>query len=157
GQRTAAAGVAESLVQDGIERIKRIDHTFDRLIESASAVRHAFWPGHILTASVWSPFRLPVVNLRLSSTGRQRQRRFPGEFCPAVWERARFAPSRPVSFPCARGAGAEDVGPLGMRLRPRTLVGASAFVPKLADAPSLPSSAGAGQSHLLPGFAARAG
>src|SRR5712671_2481518 len=43
GKRPAPAGVTESLLQDGIKRIKRIDHTFDGLIESARAVRHAFW------------------------------------------------------------------------------------------------------------------
>src|SRR5262249_33838101 len=95
GQRTALAGVTESLFHDGIERIERIDHTFDRLIESARAVRHAFWSGHILTASIWSPFCPPRRRtLRLSSTGRQRKHRFRAEFCPApVWDRGR--PARP--------------------------------------------------------------
>src|SRR6266852_946141 len=86
GQRTAPAGAPESLLQDGIERVKRIDHTFDGLIEPARAVRHAFWSGHILTASVWSPFRPPVVNLTVIVNRASTQTPVPGEVLPnSVW------------------------------------------------------------------------
>ena len=40
-RRTAPAGVTESLLQDGIERVERIDHTFDGLIEAARAFLRA--------------------------------------------------------------------------------------------------------------------
>src|SRR5215471_18520770 len=43
----------EPLLQRGIERIKRIGHTFDGLIELGRAARNGFWFGHILTASIW--------------------------------------------------------------------------------------------------------
>ncbi len=63
-RRTAPAGVTESLLQDGIERVERIDHTFDGLIEAARAARHAFWSGHILAASDLVAFpSAPLLNL----------------------------------------------------------------------------------------------
>src|SRR5262249_40765324 len=82
--RTAPAGVTESPLQDGLERIERIGHTFDGLIESARAVRHAFWSGHILTASAWSPFCPPrLFNLTVIVNGASTQTRFHARFRPA--------------------------------------------------------------------------
>src|SRR5712672_1390442 len=136
GKRTAAASVAESLLQDGIERIKRIDHTFDGVIESARAVRHAFWPGHVLTASVWSPFRPPVVNLTVIVNRASTQTPVPGGVLPSLSGSAGAFPPPVRVLRCAPGRwGGRNARTLGMRLRPCTLVGASAFVPKLADAP----------------------
>src|SRR5882672_12062027 len=111
GKRTAAASVAESLLQDGIERIKRIDHTFDGVIESARAVRHAFWPGHVLTASVWSPFRPPVVNLTVIVNRASTQTPVPGGVLPSLSGSAGAFPPPARLLRRARG----EVGAGGIR------------------------------------------
>src|SRR5713101_5077989 len=108
GKRTAAAGAPESLLQDGIERIKRIDHTFDGLIESARAARHVFWSGHVLTASIWSPFRPPVLNLTVIVNRASTQTPVPRGVLPSLSGTAGVPPAVPASFVDSRSLHANQ-------------------------------------------------
>src|SRR5215470_11314689 len=65
GQGAALVVVSESLLQGRVQRIQCIYHPFDGLIETARAVHHIVWYGHVLAASICAPLSTcpPALNL----------------------------------------------------------------------------------------------